>query len=173
MIRRIAITGPESTGKSTLARNLAAHYKTVWVPEYARKYIDELDGPYTKEDLVEITKGQIRAEDALISEANDLLFCDTDLLVIKIWYEHKFGHLHPIIIDNYKRRTYDFYLLMNIDLPWKYDPQREHPHLRQYFFNQFEEELRKRGAAYAVIKGENRKRFNTAVSAINNFIGER
>lgn len=169
MIKKIAITGPESTGKSTLAKKLADHYQTVWVPEFARSYIEELNRDYTKEDLVKITKGQIKKEDLMIPKAKDLLFCDTDLLVIKIWYEYRFGHLPPLITDNYKRRKYDFYLLTNVDLPWKYDPQREHPHLRAYFFNLYEQELRKLGMPYAVVSGENQRRLSVAIKAIDKF----
>jgi NadR type nicotinamide-nucleotide adenylyltransferase len=170
MIKKISITGPESTGKSTLAQALAEHYQTVWVPEYARSYLDSLGREYTKDDLVEITKGQIKAEDEMEKKASGLLICDTDLLVIKIWHQHRFGQLHPLITDNYKRRSYDFYLLMDIDLPWKYDPQREHPHLRQYFFDLYERELRKMGVQYAVISGENRFRLRSAITAIDKFL---
>ena len=84
-IKKIAITGPESTGKSTLARQLAEHYKTVWVPEYARTYINQLNRPYERYDLMEMAKGQISQEEKLLLESNNFLFCDTELSVIKIW----------------------------------------------------------------------------------------
>ncbi len=166
MIKKIAITGPESTGKSTLSEKLANHFNTVWMPEYAREYIDNLERPYEKSDLLEIARGQIKGEDEMLKKASNFIFCDTELLVIKIWYQHKYGALHPLILDNYEHRNYDLYLLMNVDLPWKYDPQRENPHLRQYFFNWFEKELIKRGANYVIISGGFKDRFESAVKAV-------
>ena len=81
---KIAITGPESTGKSQLAEELAAYYHTVFVPEYARGFIDRLDRPYNREDILEIAKGQIREEERTIQRATRMLFCDTELIVTKM-----------------------------------------------------------------------------------------
>ena len=92
MINRIAIIGPESTGKSTLAKELAEYYKTVYVPEVARFYIDELKRSYNQNDLLEIAKLQCDEEDKLLHQANEILICDTNLLVIKIWSEFKYGN---------------------------------------------------------------------------------
>jgi NadR type nicotinamide-nucleotide adenylyltransferase len=167
MIRKIVITGPESTGKSTLAEGLARHYKTVWVREYARRYLEVLKRPYEKHDLVEIAKGQIRAEEDQLGLANGMLFCDTDLTVLKIWSQHKYGTVHPFILENLRNRSYDLYLLPYIDLPWKYDPQREHPHLREYLFDAYENELHARGIDYVVLKGSHVQRISTAIKTID------
>ncbi len=161
-IIRIAITGPESTGKSTIARQLAKHYKTEWVPEYAREYIDKLNRPYNIQDLNEIAQGQMAQEDQLSLKANKILFCDTDITVIKIWSEHKFGVIDPFIISSCDKIKYDLYLLMNIDLPWKVDQQREYPEKRKFFFNLFEDELNVRKSNYKVISGNDYERFNNA-----------
>jgi NadR type nicotinamide-nucleotide adenylyltransferase len=166
MIRKIVLTGPESTGKSSLAEALAKHYKTVWVPEYARTYLESLGRPYEKHDLVEIARGQIKVEDELVKKANKMLFCDTDLTVIKIWHQHKYGNVHPFILENLRHRKYDLYLLPFIDLPWKYDPQREHPHLRSYLFDLYEKELQSRRIDYMILKGNHKQRFTNAVKAI-------
>jgi NadR type nicotinamide-nucleotide adenylyltransferase len=170
MIKRIAITGPESTGKSSLAEKLANHFGTRWVPEYARAYLEKLGRPYEKSDLVEMAKGQMLQEDEMVKKADRLLFCDTDLLVFKIWCQHRFGHLHPTISENYERRQYHLYLLTNIDIPWKYDPQREHPHLRQFFFQWYERELKKKDQPYVIISGDHRQRFDSAVEAVENLM---
>lgn len=170
MIRRIAITGPESTGKSSLAERLAWHYHTVWVPEYARQYLANLNRPYNNNDLVEIAVGQVRLEDNLRKKAAKLLICDTDLLVISIWYRHYYGRLHPMIADLMEHRPYDLYLLMDIDLPWRYDPMREHPHLRKYFFTWYEKELRERKLNYRIISGENWERMQHAVQAVDELL---
>jgi NadR type nicotinamide-nucleotide adenylyltransferase len=167
---RIAITGPESTGKSTLAKQLADYYHTMWVPEYARKYLDQLNRPYDEKDLVKIATGQIQAEDEAELSANKFLFCDTELTVIKIWSLHKFGKADPFIISEDRKRSYDFYLLLDIDLPWEYDPQREHPEKRKYFFDWFEEELKAKGVDYKIIKGNQEKRFQNARKLLDPFI---
>ncbi|MCK5101723.1 MAG: ATP-binding protein [Cyclobacteriaceae bacterium] len=164
---RIAITGPESTGKSTFARKLAEHYKTVWVPEFARTYIDQLNRPYEQHDLIEIAKGQISHEKELISKANKYLFCDTELTVIKIWSEYKYGTVDSYILAEYYKMSYDLYLLMDINLPWEPDSQREHPEKRKFFFDWFEQELKAKGANYQVISGEGEIRFANACRAID------
>lgn len=166
-IIRIAITGPESTGKSTIARQLADHYKTEWVPEFARKFIDQLKRPYNQKDLLKIAQRQISQENQLSLNANRYLFCDTDLTVIKIWSTHKFGKVDPSIISSYNKVKYDLYLLMDIDLPWVFDQQREHPEKRKFFFDWFENELQKRDANYKVIRGTYKERFDSACSFIN------
>jgi NadR type nicotinamide-nucleotide adenylyltransferase len=166
-IIRIAITGPESTGKSTIARKLAEHYKTVWIPEFARTYINQLNRPYKEHDLIEIAKGQISHEKELISKANKYLFCDTELTVIKIWSEYKYGNVDPDILSEYYKTSYDLYLLMDINLPWKYDPQREHPEKREFFFDWFESELKAKQADYHVIGGSDEERFENACMVID------
>jgi len=169
-IKKIAITGPESTGKSTLARQLADHYNTVWIHEFARSYIDQLDHPYEKKDLLKIAKGQINGEEMGDSNANKLLFCDTELLVIKIWSMYKYGTVHPKILSEIKKRSYDLYLLADIDLPWEYDSQREHPENRVYFFKWFERELKALNANYHIIHGNRRERLTNSIRIIDTFL---
>ncbi|HLF34447.1 MAG TPA: ATP-binding protein, partial [Cyclobacteriaceae bacterium] len=89
-MKKIAIVGPECTGKSWLAQKLAEHFSASWAPEFAREYIDRLDRPYNRGDLLAIAKGQAKMEDHVTEGAGDLLFCDTNLLVIKVWSEHKY-----------------------------------------------------------------------------------
>ena len=95
--KRILILGPESTGKSTLAEDLAHHFGEPWVPEFAREYLEKIDRPYRFEDLVEIGKGQVLLEDQQAEKAKNFLFCDTDLRVIHIWSEHRF-HGTPFLL---------------------------------------------------------------------------
>ncbi len=168
-IKKIAITGPESTGKSTLARQLAEHYKTVWVPEYARTYINRLNRPYERYDLTEMAKGQISHEEKLLLESNNFLFCDTDLSVIKIWSEHKYGIVDPFILTKYESDSYDLYLLMDIDLGWEYDPQRENPELRKYFLDWFKRALKLKSAPYRIICGKAEERLENAQKVIDEY----
>jgi NadR type nicotinamide-nucleotide adenylyltransferase len=164
---RIAVTGPESTGKSTLSRQLAEHYQTAWVPEYARSYIDQLDRPYTQADILAIAQGQIRLERESEAQANRLLISDTELLVTKVWSEHAFGSCPEWILQQLERQHYDLYLLAGIDIPWEPDPQREHPHLRDYFYQLYRQELLSRGWPFVEVWGNLSERMAQAVNAIN------
>ncbi len=169
-IKKVVLIGPECTGKTTLARSLAEYYGTTWVPEYAREYIDALSRPYSEEDLLSIAKGQLAIEDELALRANRVLICDTDLLVIKVWQEHRFGKCYPEIGEWIQSRYYDLYLLMHADIPWDDDPQRENPHLRDYFFDIFKKELKRKGANLMEINGDFSKRKHAAIMAIDDLL---
>lgn len=165
---KIVIIGPESTGKSTLSQDLAAYYSEPWVPEYAREYLLELDRPYCFDDLLEMARGQIEWENIRSREARELLFCDTDLRVIKIWSEHKYGRTHPWIAEQIQKRKYDLYLLTDIDIPWQEDPLREHPdpEMRKYFMNLYEKVLASSGVAWVKISGNPEERLRAGMAAI-------
>src|SRR5688500_989467 len=134
MLKKIVILGPESTGKSSLCKQLANHYQTEWCPEYAREYLLKHGIDYSYEDLLVIAKGQIALEESYQSTASsqqpaasDLLFIDTNMYVMKVWCEFVFGKCHKYILDQIVQRKYDLYLLCNIDLPWIKDELREYP----------------------------------------------
>ncbi|MFK7906344.1 MAG: AAA family ATPase [Chitinophagales bacterium] len=165
-ILKVVLTGPESTGKSTLSKKLAAHYQTVCVPEYARFYIAALDRPYNSEDILQIAKGQLESEDEFSPKANKILFLDTALLVPKIWSEVAYGFCPDWIENELISRHYDLYLLMSPDIDWQPDPQREHPHFRVQLFEMYKEELQKLHTPYILIEGTYKNRFNTAIQAI-------
>ncbi|MBC8083675.1 MAG: ATP-binding protein [Hymenobacter sp.] len=163
---RVTITGPESTGKTTLSRQLAAHYHTAWAAEYARGYL-EANGPrYSLPDLEAIAQGQLDAEARAAAEARaqdrPVFFCDTDLLVIKVWAEHAFGHCPAWILRYLEEPRYDLVLLLNVDLPWEPDPLREHPNLRQHFFRIYQRTLQEQGANFTIISGPPAQRFGQA-----------
>ncbi|MEO1051347.1 MAG: ATP-binding protein [Bacteroidota bacterium] len=167
---KIAITGPESTGKTTLSTALAESYQTAWVPEYARSYIDQLDRPYEQKDLLIIAKEQVRQEEAAIRNANRLIFCDTDLTVIKIWSEHKYGSCDPEILKLLKQQHYDLYLLTGLDIPWEEDDQREHPHLREFFYAWYKKELTALQVNLVEIQGDTIERMKLAKKAIDTIL---
>ena len=164
---RVAITGPESTGKSTLSRLLAEHYGTSWAPEYARQYLEKHGPEYTLADLEEIARGQLAAQAAAEAAAHRVVFFDTDLLVIKIWAEDAFGHCPAWILRQLEQQRYDLVLLPGIDLPWEFDPLREHPHRRQYFYDLYVAGLRALGGNYAEISGLPAQRFAQARKAVD------
>ena len=159
MLRKFAITGPESTGKSTLSKQLAEYYNCELVEEYAREYIDKLTHPYTQEDILQIAKTQKQIEFKKAKRADKILITDTELIVTKIWSDIKYQNCHPWIIENIEKQDYDLYLLCDIDLPWESDPQREHPHLRKHLFNLYKQELESRNLNFKIISGEKNERF--------------
>ncbi|MFN3996688.1 AAA family ATPase [Algoriphagus sp.] len=170
--KRILILGPESTGKSTLAEDLAKHFGEPWVPEYAREYLEQINRPYQFEDLVEIGKGQVALEDKMAGRAKKLLFCDTDLRVIHIWSEHRFEKTNTWVLEEIERRTYDLILLTDTDLPWTPDPLREYPELemRQYFFKKYLQLAQESGFPFLIVSGDREKRLNTAIGALEELI---
>jgi NadR type nicotinamide-nucleotide adenylyltransferase len=169
MIRRIAITGPESTGKSMLSEQLARHYQTVWVPEYAREYLEHLGKPYMEDDILSIARGQLSHEAAMLDKASGYLFCDTELVVTKIWSEVKYRKCDPWILEAIENHRYDLYLLCDIDLPWEYDPLREHPDQRQFLFDLYFNELKRREFPFEVVRGSGPDRLAHAVGIIENY----
>lgn len=166
MLKKIAITGPESTGKSWLAQNLAREHKTLWVPEFAREYLNILKSDYTIEDVVEIAKGQLSREDRMISEAENFLFSDTEMLVCKIWTDFVFGNVPDFIKKAFENQYYDLYLLCDIDLPWEPDPLREHPQSREIIFEKYQNALITADLPFVIISGYGKDRLDNAIKAI-------
>lgn len=169
------VIGPESTGKSTLSAQLAVHFNTVWVREFARGFLESLNRPYEAKDLLTIAAGQLQAEDEALAKANGLLICDTDLHVVKVWSEAKYGDCDPRILDMIASRRYDGYLLTYIDIPWEDDPQREHPQPeeREYFYNIYRDIVMNAGLPWADIRGSYEERLQKAISAINGWLPEK
>ena len=166
---RISLTGPESAGKSTLAAQLAAHYGTTFVPEYARAYLEAHGAAYTLPDLTAIARGQLAAEEAAATQATRLLFCDTDLLVIKIWAENAFGTCPAWVRAELARPRYVATLLLAPDLPWTPDPLREHPDPAQrwHFYNLYRAELVSRQWPFVEINGPPAQRLVQARAAVD------
>lgn len=168
-IKKIAVVGPESTGKSTISAQLADHYHTIWVPEYSREYCSKLTGPCSWEDEINMFRGQIALEDELIPKASQFLICDTTFITVKIWSDYVFGKAPEEVLIELPKRHYDLYLLMDIDLPWEDDPLRNFPDLREYFMEVWKTELDALKANYSLISGTRDVRKKNAIDAINNF----
>lgn len=170
MIKKIAIVGPESTGKSTLTKLLAKHYDTLWVAEFARYYCAALTEPCTMQDEINMFHGQVALEESVLAMTEKkLIFCDTTFLTVKIWSDEMLGETAQVVLDALPERQYDLYLLLDIDLPWQEDPLRDFPHMRQHFMDIWHKELKDLGANYVVIGGIE-DRFQNAVTAIDNFL---
>lgn len=158
LVRRVVLTGPESCGKSTLAERLAARFGTVWVPEFARGYLDRvnptrtIDGICIEDDLLPIARGQIACEDALAAEAERVLICDTDPLVTTVFAKHYFDRVSPALAA-LARRPYDLHLLLTPEVPWVDDGQRDRPERRWELYALFDAALAAAGARVVVIGG--------------------
>ncbi|MEJ7646002.1 MAG: ATP-binding protein [Chryseolinea sp.] len=169
-VKKVAVIGPECTGKSALSQFLADHFQTSWVPEYARGYIGNLVRPYEESDLITIAHGQMRIEDEWALDTKRLLICDTNLYVIKVWSEFKFQSCDKEILEHIATRKYDLYLLTYIDIPWEKDPLREHPGKRQELYELYLNEMRSQSVPFVEIKGERDFRQKTAVEAIEKLL---
>jgi len=169
-IKKIAIVGPESTGKSTMSAFLAEHYHTVWVPEFARDYCAALTGSPTWQDEINMFYGQMALEEEYLPKANKLLICDTTFITVKIWSDYTFGRSPQEVLDELPKHPYDLYLLLNIDLPWEEDPLRDFPHMREHFMEVWHKELKELNANYVVISGTGEDRYDSAVKTIDDYL---
>ena len=167
MLKRISITGPESTGKSKLASELAKHFNTSFVPEYSRQYLKEIGTNYTLEDVLKIAKGQLAHEKKYLHFANRLLFCDTDMLVIKIWCDEVFNAVPEWILKSVEQNQYDLYLLCYPDIEWKPDTLRENPNNRDYLYQRFLKELEYYKFNYRIVKGQGHERLKNAITFVD------
>ena len=196
-MKKIVIIGPESTGKSTLCEQLAAHYNTEWVREYAREYLLKNGTAYTSEDLWEIAQGQMSAEEQLTREWQGVnwekhdtskqdrshpplttrhspfpVFIDTDMYVMKVWSEIVFNKCDNRILTQIAKRKYDLYLLCNTDLPWVKDDLREYPELkqRQKIYQFYLDAMVNQHVPWVNISGGYGERLEKAIKAVDDLL---
>jgi nicotinamide mononucleotide transporter PnuC len=169
-VKRVVLTGSESTGKTTLARRLAEHYGAAWVPEFVRDYAAAKATPLTFEDHGPIARGQIQREDEYIARSRAsgaaVLFQDTDLLSTAVYCAHYYGTCPAWIERAIHERRPDLYLLLDIDIPWEADPQRDRGHMRPEMQALFADAVRRSGAPFVVIRGLEEARVDAARAAI-------
>jgi len=164
---RIAVIGPESTGKSHLSKYLSKQFNCPVIEEYAREYLSKLNRPYTFQDVEKIALEQMKQEDIIVQSKPEIIIVDTELIVIKIWMEHKWSKTPLWLEEKINERKYDLYLLCNTDLGWEYDPLRENPDSGDYFFNLFHQELITRKVNFEIISGNENERVATAIQLVN------
>ncbi len=175
---KIVLFGPESTGKTTLSRQLARYYNTVWVREYAREYLQNKWNnerlTCQHEDLIPIAIGQMKLENDLVKKADKILICDTDLLETKVYSEAYYGgFVNPELDYAALNNQYDLYLLTYIDTPWEADDLRDRPEQRETMFKAFENALIKYKRSYITLNGDIRTRLNDAVIAVDKILENR
>lgn len=192
-MKKVVVIGPEATGKSTLCEGLAAHFGTLWVPEYAREFLLQNGTHYTYNDLLTIAQGQQALEEKTATQLADRnpkseirnlstpnpqlptippLIIDTNQYVMKVWSEVVFGTCHPWILKQAAINNYNLYLLCNVDLPWVHDGLREQPdpEMRRRLFLEYKDILVNDGTPWAVISGSGEERLSNAINLINHHL---
>ena len=169
---KIVLYGPECTGKTTLAKELASYYKTNWVPEFARDYLqkkwNEKGEVCSLEDLPIIINGQRALEKKILKKSREIIFCDTNVVVTQIWSQTHFnGYCCPEILKAAKDSNYDFYLLTDIDVPWQKDDLRDRPNDREKMLNIFREVLERYNFPYKFISGNIKNRLKASIKVID------
>jgi NadR type nicotinamide-nucleotide adenylyltransferase len=185
-IKKFVVIGPESTGKSTLCSQLADYYKTFWVPEYAREFLEKNGTDYSYDDLLTIAKGQINLEEHIKDDlpetreeptskienrTSGILFIDTDMYVMKVWCEFVFNKCHNWILNRIAERSYNGYLLCNTDLPWVKDDLREYPDVatRNKLYHYYKDLLINQSVPWTDINGSYDERLAKAKLFISEF----
>jgi NadR type nicotinamide-nucleotide adenylyltransferase len=168
---KIAVIGPESSGKSTLCEMLNAHYKGFVVKEFAREYLND-KSTYEEEDLLEIAKGQANFEDEGINSDKNIILFDTNFLVLKVWSDLKYNRCHSFIEEELSNRKYDLTLLLLPNIPWQYDPMRESPSIedRMNIFKEYRKQLELLKHPYHIIHNIGYGRTQESIYHINELI---
>jgi len=154
-LKKIVVTGPESTGKTTLTEALALNLDVRWIPEYARTYVEGLQRPYTYEDVENIARHQVRQEEEFsASFGSSVLFMDTWLIMTKVWFEVVYGS-SPEWIERYiSSAKIDLFLVCSPDLPWIDDPVRENGgEMRNKLFELYCHEITSHGFTFEIVEG--------------------
>jgi NadR type nicotinamide-nucleotide adenylyltransferase len=175
---RVCVVGAESSGTTTLARDLAAHYNTVWVPEYGRLYTERLRETgintfayeWKTEEFVHIAEQQQADEDRLAAQADRVLICDTDALATCIWHQRYVGTWSKEVEEIANRKRYALYLLTDCDIPFEFDGVRDGQHIRPWMTKRFSEELTKRGYSWTLVKGSREQRLAKAITEIDKLL---
>lgn len=175
MTRIHVLSGPESSGKTTMATALAGYWSAPLVPEQARLYLNEKkqtdpDFIYQQSDLLAIARQQSEIEQDVLLQEPASIFCDTDLLVIMVWSEVRFGKCDAWIIEQFERSLSSgqrHYILCDWQIPWEVDPLREHPDDRKELFGLYQEKMREYGILYTAVSGSTMQRFKQAYAAIS------
>lgn len=170
---KIVITGPESTGKTSIAGHFSIKFNIPVINEFAVEYLKKTGGKYSYTDLLKIARGQIRSEENLIKIINpQYMICDTDLITIKIWSKVKFNKINKEILSVIESRHYDHYILCYPDVAWEYSEFRENPNDRDVLFRLYEEELKFYTKKYSILTGKGQERIENADKIFYKILGD-
>ena len=160
MCLKIAFTGPESTGKTSLSMLVAETFKGVYIPEFSRSFLEKRNGFYEEQDLDTIAIGQCEALHSGLISGNHLLVSDTDMTVMKVWSQFKYGRVSPVIEQLYLEEIFDHLFLCDTDIPWEEDPLREHPESREELFALYLKMIQAKTKNFTIVKGSLEDRLN-------------
>ena len=165
---KIAVTGPESSGKTTLSRSLSEHFKTPYITEFSRTYLENKNGYYNQYDIDRIAKGQLK----LISneEEKKIMIYDSDFIVLQIWSKYKFENTTKLIDKLVKKNLFDLHILCKPDIPWEEDPLRENKYDRDYLFKLYKESLNRYKKHYITVSGLHQNRLEKSIDKINSLL---
>lgn len=170
-VKKIALLGAESTGKTSLARSLALRFQTVWVPENTREHMSGNPAEFTIEEIEKIVQEHLAQENRLLHNADQFIFTDSELIMAKVMSIDTFGNCPKWIEQEITRHRYDLYLLSSNDLPWIPDPVRMNAQRRDYFFNWYKRELENYKLPYEIVTGRYEARLLSAITAIRKHFG--
>jgi len=169
-MKKVIVTGAESTGKSTLAQYISHSFQVPLIEEYSRTYLTSLNRTYTVNDLTIMAEQHLENERTIMKGDSSFCICDTGLLVYKIWSEYKFGILDSYIEKEWSNYQCDLFLLPHYDIPFEEDPLRENPEERHILFQLYKDTLEYNDLPYVVIDGNMEERFEKAQKAINTLL---
>ena len=161
---RIVITGPESSGKTTLSQSLSEHFNVPFIPEFARSYLEKRGGEYTQSDLNVIAKGQL---ESVTTSQSKFDICDSDFSVLEIWSQYKYGNVSELIQELVNQNLFDLHILCTPDMPWEEDSLRENPDNRDQLFELFKESLNRHNKNFIIVSGEHKKRLKKSLQSID------
>ena len=162
----ILITGPESSGKSTISVQISKFLGAVVVKEYAREYLTDLSRPYSGRDFTKIVNQQQKIEKDALDSDSKYVVLDTGPVDLSIWNKVKYNKNNPNINSWLKESQYDFIFLCNPDFPWQPDPLREHPNNRKELFDLYKNELKKQNLSFDILEGNEKNRIDYAIKKV-------
>lgn len=174
--KRVCIVGAESTGTTTLAQDLAAHFRTVWVPEYGREYCETYDkigdaaSDWRSEEFEFIAREQNRREDEMARQCNRVLICDTNSWATCLWHRRYLGFDSPAVQHLVDTQRYDLYLLTGDEIPFVQDGLRDGEHIRHVMHQWFETELQNQNVPWALLRGSRQDRVAQAVALVESLL---
>lgn len=164
---RIAVTGPESSGKTTLCKSLATHFGVSFIAEFAREYLSTKNGEYIPSDIDEIAQGQLNS---LTTSKAKIKICDTDFSVLEVWSEYKYGEVSELIKTLVAKDLFDLHILCTPDIAWEEDPLRENPNDRDLLFELYKTSLLKHNKNFIVVSGEHFQRLEKSLQKISSLL---